>query len=58
VLAIRGQPSSMALGRSLFIFFNHALWRTAHALFGLAAEDAYVLFKSAVLIQCPLAVLS
>jgi 4-amino-4-deoxy-L-arabinose transferase-like glycosyltransferase len=43
---------------SLFIFFNHALWRTAHALFGLAAEDAYMLFKSAVLFQCPLAVLA
>jgi hypothetical protein len=48
VLSVRGAPSSMALGRSLFIFTNHALWRAAHALFGLQAPDAYLLFKGAV----------
>jgi 4-amino-4-deoxy-L-arabinose transferase-like glycosyltransferase len=58
VLALRGQPSSMALGRSVFIFGNHALWRLAHAIFGLGAEDAYLLFKYAVIMQCPLAVLA
>jgi hypothetical protein len=58
VLALRAQPSSMALGRSLFIFFNHALWRAAHALFQLPATSAYLLFKYTVVLECPLAVLS
>jgi hypothetical protein len=58
VLALSGRPSSMALGRFLFIFGNHALWRAAHALFDLPAADAYLLFKYAVIIECPLAVLA
>lgn len=58
VLALHGQPSSMALGRLLFIFGNHALWRAAHVLFDLPAADAYLLFKYAVILQCPLAVLA
>jgi hypothetical protein len=58
ILALRGQPSSMALGRSVFIFGNHALWRAAHAVFNLPASDAYLLFKYAVILQCPLAVLA
>ncbi|HEY6190484.1 MAG TPA: glycosyltransferase family 39 protein [Pyrinomonadaceae bacterium] len=48
----------MALGRSLFIFGNHALWRAAHAVFNLPAADAYLVFKYAVIIECPLAVLA
>ncbi|MBA3805325.1 MAG: glycosyltransferase family 39 protein [Acidobacteria bacterium] len=48
----------MALGRSVFIFANYALWRTAHALFNLPAADAYLLFKYAVVLQCPLAVIA
>jgi hypothetical protein len=58
VLSLRAEPSSMALGRSLFIFSNHALWRMAHAFFALPASDAYLLFKYAVIAQCPLAVLA
>jgi len=50
ILSLRGAPSSMALGRSLFIFTNYALWRAAHALFRVQAEDAYLLFKGAVLL--------
>ena len=34
MLSLDGYPSSMALGRNLFIFTNHALFRVAHALFG------------------------
>jgi hypothetical protein len=55
ILSLRGAPSSMALGRSLFIFMNHALWRMAHALFSLPAEDAYLLFKGAVVMMSALA---
>lgn len=58
VLAVRGYPSSMGLGRSLFIFFNHALFRLAHGLFGVPASDAYLIFKYAVVLACPLAVVA
>lgn len=51
VLAVTGRPSSMLLGRMLFIFSNHLLWRAAHALFALPAEQAYLLFKYAVVIE-------
>ncbi|MDX6611309.1 MAG: hypothetical protein QOD75_495 [Blastocatellia bacterium] len=58
VLSVRGYPSSMALGRSLFIFFNHTLYRIAHAFFGVPTADAYLIFKWAIVIQCPLAVVA
>ena len=56
--SIKGSPSSMALGRSLFIFTNRAAWRTAHTLFGLSAENAYLLFKYMVVAESPLAVIA
>jgi hypothetical protein len=58
VLALRAMPSSMALGRSAFIFFNHALWLMAHTAFHLPPEKAYLVFKYAVVAQCPLAVVA
>lgn len=58
VLAVQGHPSSMILGRSLFIFANHALWLIAHSLFSLPADKAYLLFKYAVVLQSPLAVIA
>lgn len=58
VLALRGQPSSMALGRTLFIYTNHALYRVAHALFNLPADKAYLLFKYMVVAQGPLAIIA
>ena len=48
----------MALGRNLFIFSNHALFRVAHALFGLQPEKAYLIFKYAVVAQAPVAVVA
>ena len=45
VLAVRGAPSSMLFGRMLFIYTNHCAYLLAHALFGLQAEHAYLLFK-------------
>jgi hypothetical protein len=56
VLAVRGQPSTMLFGRMLFIFTNHLAFRIAHALFGLPAERAYLLFKYMVVCEAPLAV--
>jgi 4-amino-4-deoxy-L-arabinose transferase-like glycosyltransferase len=55
LISVEGRPSSMALGRSLFIFTNHAAWRTAHTIFGLSIENAYLLFKAMVVAQAPLA---
>jgi 4-amino-4-deoxy-L-arabinose transferase-like glycosyltransferase len=56
--SLAGSPSSMALGRSLFIFTNHAAWNIAHALFGLSTENAYLLFKYMVIFQSPLAIIA
>jgi 4-amino-4-deoxy-L-arabinose transferase-like glycosyltransferase len=57
VFSLRGVPSSMALGRSLFTIFNHGLYTLAHALFGVQPAQAYLLFKYAVVVQTPLAVI-
>jgi hypothetical protein len=58
VLSLAGRPSSMILGRMLFIFTNHALWLVAHAFFNLSPDQAYLLFKFAVVAQSPLAVMA
>lgn len=58
MLSLTGYPSSMALGRSLFIFGNHALFVIARDLFNLQPEHAYLLFKYAVVAQAPLAVIA
>jgi Dolichyl-phosphate-mannose-protein mannosyltransferase len=57
IYSLRGRPSSMALGRSLFTLTNHVLYVIAHVLFELRPEQAYLLFKYAVVIQTPLAVI-
>ncbi|HEX8097355.1 MAG TPA: glycosyltransferase family 39 protein, partial [Pyrinomonadaceae bacterium] len=56
VLSLQGRPSTMALGRGLFIFFNHALYGLARAVSGLRPENAYLLFKYAVIAESFLAV--
>jgi hypothetical protein len=58
VNSVQGHPSTMALGRTLFIFINHALYRIAHALFNLSPAHAFLLFKSAVIAQSPLVVIA
>jgi hypothetical protein len=58
ILSLAGYPSSMALGRNLFIFGNHALYEVARALFGTRPEHAYLIFKYAVVAQAPLAVIA
>ncbi len=58
IFSLHGRPSSMALGRSLFTLFNFGLFKFAHALFGLRPEQAYLLFKFAVVAQTPLAVIA
>ena len=58
MLSLAGYPSSMALGRNLFIFGNHALYQIAHAVFNVQPEHAYLIFKYAVVAQAPLAVVA
>ena len=58
ILSLAGYPSSMALGRNLFIFGNHALYQLFHALFNVPPENAYLIFKYAVVAQAPLAVVA
>lgn len=48
----------MALERSLFTLFNHELYALAHAIFGVRPDQAYLLFKFAVVAQTPLAVIA
>ena len=58
VASIRGEPSSMALGRALFTLTNHTVYAIAHKIFGLAPEHAYLIFKFAVVAQMPLAIIA
>ncbi len=58
MLSLDGYPSSMALGRNLFIFTNHFLLLIGHALFNVQPENAYLIFKYAVVAQAPLAVIA
>ncbi len=58
ILSVAGYPSSMALGRNLFIFSNHYMFVAARALFNVQPESAYLIFKYAVVAQAPLAVIA
>jgi hypothetical protein len=58
IFSLHGRPSSMALGRSLFTLFNFAVYRMAHATIGLRPDQAYLLFKFAVVVATPLAVIA
>jgi hypothetical protein len=58
MLSISGYPSSMALGRNLFIFGNHFLFVIGRALFRVQPENAYLIFKYAVVVQAPLAIVA
>lgn len=58
ILSLEGYPSSMALGRNLFIFGNHFLYLVGHSLFEVERDSAYLIFKYAVVAQAPLAVIA
>lgn len=57
VFSVRGVPSSMALGRSLFTLFNHELYAIARGLFGVPLEKAYLIFKYTVVAESPLVII-
>ena len=56
IASLNGEPSPMALGRSLFTLFNFALYSFAHKVFGVGPDNAYLFFKFAVVAQVPLAI--
>lgn len=58
ILSLAGYPSSMALGRNLFIFWNHGLYRLANALFQVRPEDAYLIFKYTVVALGPVTIVA
>ena len=58
MLSLTGYPSSMALGRNLFIYSNHLLFVAGRSLFQLQPENAYLVFKYVVVAQAPLAVVA
>ena len=58
MLSVAGYPSSMALGRNLFIFQNHYLYRAASSLFNVKPDQAYLIFKYAVVAQASFAVIA
>lgn len=58
MLSLEGYPSSMALGRNLFIFSNHFLFVVGRSLFNVQPENAYLIFKYAVVAQVPVAVVA
>jgi MFS family permease len=58
MLSIEGYPSSMALGRNLFIFSNHFMFVVGRELFHVRPENAYLIFKYAVVAQAPLAIIA
>jgi hypothetical protein len=57
IYSLQGSPSPMALGRSLFTVFNHALYVVAHALLAVPPEKAYLVFKYAVVVESALAII-
>src|SRR6266542_2406085 len=58
VASLHGEPSNMALGRALFTLFNFVLYTFAHKVFGVGPENAYLLFKYAVVVQVPVAIIA
>jgi len=58
MLSLAGYPSSMALGRNLFIFGNHFLYEIGHRLFGVQPEHGYLIFKYAVVVQSVLGIVA
>ncbi|MCG3181813.1 MAG: hypothetical protein BIFFINMI_04236 [Phycisphaerae bacterium] len=55
IQAIQGQPSTLASGRYFFIAIHAVAWRIGHGLFGLAPQDAWLLFTRLTLVLAGLA---
>ncbi|MEP7273680.1 MAG: glycosyltransferase family 39 protein [Acidobacteriota bacterium] len=51
VYAVQNLPSTLGLGRALFLGYNHLLWEIAHRLLGVPLEHAYLVFRYGVIAQ-------
>ncbi len=49
--AVRGWPSTLGLGRSLFLGYNRLLWEIAHYWFNTPPEHAYLVLRYGVIAQ-------
>jgi hypothetical protein len=49
--AVRNVPSSMGLGRALFLGYNHLLWEMAHNWLDVPPERAYLVLRYGVIAQ-------
>ena len=48
---VLGWPSSLGMGRALFLGYNHLLWKFAHYCFGTPPEEAYLPLRYGVILQ-------
>ena len=48
---VRGWPSPLGLGRTLFLGYNHLIWLIAHHWFGIPPEGAYLPLRYGVIAQ-------
>ncbi len=53
---MRHQPTTLGLGRALFLGYNSLLWEAARAWFGLAPERAYLALRYGVIAQAGVAI--
>jgi len=53
---VQHQPSTLGLGRALFLGYNSLLWEMAHRWLGLAPENAYLALRYAVIAQAGAAI--
>ncbi len=56
ILAVQHEPSTLGLGRALFLGYNSALWELAHTWAGLPPEKAYLALRYGVIAQAGAAV--
>ncbi len=47
--AVRGWPSTLGLGRALFLGYNNLLWKFSHRFFNTPPEHAYLVFRYGVI---------
>lgn len=49
--AVRNVPSSLGLGRALFLGYNHLLWELLHRWFGMPAEQSHLILTYGAIVQ-------
>jgi hypothetical protein len=54
---VQHEPSTLGLGRALFLGYNSLLWEMAHAWAGMAPENAYLALRYGVIAQAGLGVI-